>query len=495
MGGVIIIINGVSSAKLSTIGMVLHAYDIIFYLGSWSTISYLGFAAPKYVFLFCSALALLALVTWIAWQIDGTRVARRNAFACAALAAVLAVTAGTMKPDRWHTQYYWAALYVSSFYSSWVETAEALWRGQIIKAAKAARGPAFETPDCRMAQKPPHIILIHQESLVQPELFPTLAYDRDLDRLFASGDGQVHKLRVETYGGASWLTEFSILTGVSTYSFGGMRSFVQSLLAGKVRDSLTEALAQCGYRNVLFYPMLKNFVSNTRFFNSIGLKEVFDQKAQKAPTSRERDRFYYRNALDEMERHITSSSQPLFTYIQTMSVHWPYDFPFAPEMKVKGGAPGTDEEMSEYLRRVAISRIDYEEFKQELRRRFPDEPILIMHYGDHQPTATRKLVKLEEPETDNYTIDGQSIAFITYYAVEWLGTAPPPRPLPKYDVIDVPYLGLILMQQAGLPLPDSYRERERLLALCEGRYNGCGHTQDILAFQRRLIDSNLVDRW
>jgi hypothetical protein len=164
-------------------------------------------------------------------------------------------------------------------------------------------------------------------------------------------------------------------------------------------------------------------------------------------------------------------------------------------MKVKGGGPGTDEEMSEYLRRVAISRIDYEEFKQELRRRFPDEPILIMHYGDHQPTATRKLVKLEEPETDNYTIEGQSIAFITYYAVEWLGTKPPARPLPKYDVVDVPYLGLILMQQAGLPLPDSYRERERLLALCEGRYNGCGHTQDILAFQRRLIDSNLVDRW
>ena len=69
-------------------------------------------------------------------------------------------------------------------------------------------------------------------------------------------------LRVETYGGASWLTEFSILTGVSTYSFGGMRPFVQALMAGKVRDTLPRAVARCRLSHVVFYPMLKNFVSN-----------------------------------------------------------------------------------------------------------------------------------------------------------------------------------------------------------------------------------------
>ena len=62
---------------------------------------------------------------------------------------------------------------------------------------------------------------------------------------------------METFGGASWLTEFSVLTGLSTYSFGGMRQFVQQIMAGKVKDSLPHALARCGYRNVVFYPMLR----------------------------------------------------------------------------------------------------------------------------------------------------------------------------------------------------------------------------------------------
>src|SRR5262249_60371523 len=115
------------------------------------------------------------------------------------------------------------------------------------------------------------------------------------------------QVRVETYGGASWLTEFSLLAGVSTRSFGGMRQFVQTFTQNKLKDPLPQALERCGYRNVVFYPMLRNFVSNDRFYSSIGLKEIFDLKAQGAPSAQERDRFYYNNALGEMERHFRTS--------------------------------------------------------------------------------------------------------------------------------------------------------------------------------------------
>ena len=116
-------------------------------------------------------------------------------------------------------------------------------------------------------------------------------------------------MRVETYGGASWLTEFSLLAGVSTHSFGGMRQFVQTFTQNRLKDTLPQALARCGYRNVVFYPMMRNFVSNDRFYSSIGLKEIFDMKSQGANTAQERDRFYYSNALAEMERHFKSSKQ------------------------------------------------------------------------------------------------------------------------------------------------------------------------------------------
>lgn len=493
VAGFIALVNGIASAKRDTLGMVFHAYDIVFYLTSWSTVAYLWFAARSYVVLTVLAAVMLIAGAWIAWRVDATRVARRKS--ALALIASIAVAAGAAyaKPERRQTQFYWNALYVSSFYSSWAETLETLWRGQLIESARSADGQPFLIPTkCTPERKPPHIILIHQESVVQPALFPTLNYDRSVDSFFRSIDGETHKMRVETYGGASWLTEFSILTGLSTHSFGGMRPFVQSLLAGKVRDTLPEALQRCGYRNVLFYPMLKNFVSNARFYNAIGMREIYDLQAQKAPTTMERDRFYYKNAMDEMERHIHTSSKPLFTYIQTMSAHWPYDYAFAPEMKVSGGGPGTDSEMNEYLRRLSISKLDYDEMRAELVRRFPGEPILIVQYGDHQPLATRKLLGFQD-ETEAEEIESglDSLGFLTFFSVDAINYKPPPLGTP--ETVDVPYLGAIMLQQAGLPLSEAYRERLRLMASCHGRYHGCAQRQDILAFHRRLIESKVID--
>lgn len=490
----IALINGVSAAKMRTMGMVLHAYDVVFYLGSWSTVAYLWFAARWYVLGFIGGLALIALVGYLAWHLDATRVRRLPAAVALALGVAVSTYTGLTKPDRRHTQFYWHALYVSSFYSSWAETLETFWRGQLIESAHAAAAPPFVLDrQCKTAAKPPHIVLIHQESVVQPNLFPELGYDRSIDPFFQSGDGRIHKLRVETYGGASWLTEFSILTGLSTHSFGGMRPFVQSLLAGKVRDTVPEALQNCGYRNVLFYPMLKNFVSNGRFYDAVGLREVFDMKAQGAKSESERDHFYYNNALAELERQVKSSDKPLFSYIQTMSVHWPYDYAYEPDIKVPGGAPGTDPEMHEYLRRVAIAKMDLDAFKAELKKRFPGERILLVHYGDHHPMATRKLLGFsEDDQAEEVAIGPDSKGFITYYAAEGINYTPPP--LPGMDVVDVPYLGAIMLQQAGLPLSEPNRERLRLMAACDGRYHSCTRRQEVLAFHRRLIDSQLIDQ-
>ena len=89
------------------------------------------------------------------------------------------------------------------------------------------------------------------------------------------------------------------------------------------------------------------------------MTEIFDAKAQGAKLANERDRFYYANALAEMGRHFEASQQPLFMYIQTMAAHGPYDYAYMPEVDVPGGGPGTHPEMHEYLRRLAMARMDY----------------------------------------------------------------------------------------------------------------------------------------
>jgi hypothetical protein len=84
----------------------------------------------------------------------------------------------------------------------------------------------------------------------------------------------------------------------------------------------------------------------------------------------------------------------------------------------------------------------------------------------------------------------ESKGFLTYYAAEGINYAL--SPLPEFDVLDVPYLGTLMLKLAGLPLSDAQKARIRLMERCGGRYYTCPNTGDVLAFHRRLIDSGLL---
>lgn len=481
-----------SDVKQHYVEMVLHAYDVVFYLTSWSTIVYL-WVDHRSMLLALLAMIMIAIVSGLfLWHIDSSRVPRRFSGGLFVFCVALSVGASYAKGERGNTQFYWDHLYVSSFYSSWPETLQTLWKGQLFDALKSQPLPPFRIPTCLLNQKPPHIILIHQESAFPPSYFSEISYDHRLDPFFKSFDGRLHKLRVETYGGASWLTEFSVLAGVSSYSFGGMRTFVQSLMQGKIHDAVPQVLARCGYHNSVFYPVPKAFVSNDRFYTSVGMPEIFDYRAQGAKRFDERDRFYYANALNDIERHIALSNSPLFTFIITSATHLPYDKTYEPDVHVSGGGPGTDPEMNEYLRRLGLAQMDYDEFRKALSERFPTERFLIVQYGDHQPIATRTLLGFDASSfAEDIKLTPESRGLLTYYSVDGVNYNPPS--LPEIDVLDVPYLGTMLLQAARLPLPDSYQERLRLLALCQGRYFTCTKSQEILAFHRRLMDSGLIE--
>ncbi len=482
-----------SDVKWKYLGMVLHAYDVVFYMMSPDTLWYLWIDFRKELIALGVAISGIVALAWFIHRNDPTRVTRKVAAIATAAAAMVGMLGDLARGERPHTLFYWDDLYVSSFYSSWAETVATLWRGQLIEAA--AHDPtvrAFGTPaTCPMREKPPHIILIHQESVIPPSLFPQIAYDKSLDPFFRSGDGSLRKLRVETYGGASWLTEFSVLAGVSTYSFGGMRTFVQSMMQGKVHDTLPQTLERCGYDNVLFYPVPKHFVSSGKFYSSIGLSEIHDFTGQGAKRYNERDRFYYTNALQRIGEQVSRKGAPLFTYIITSVAHLPYKDTHSPDMAVPGGGPGTDPEMHEYLRRLSLARIDFEWFRAELQKRYPRERFLIVQYGDHQPIVTRPLLGIgAETEAHNVLMAPDSPGFLSYYAVDGINMTVPP--LPDVDVLDVPYLGTLMMKSAGLPLTPAGRERMRLMERCQGRYYQCKHQDEILAFHRRLIDSGLL---
>ena len=196
--------------------------------------------------------------------------------------------------------------------------------------------------------------------------------------------------------------------------------------------------------------------------------------------------------MAEMERHFKSSRKPLFTFIQTMSAHWPYDFNFEPEVEVPGGAPGTNPEMHEYLRRVSMAKIDFDYLMSELQRRFPRERFLIVHYGDHHPDGHAHAARLRHRHRGRGRRAGARIRSASSPTTRRAGINYRVPPLPQFETLDVPYLGTVILDLAGLPLSDSHRERKRLMLLCKGRYYGCKRRDEILVFHRRLIDSGVM---
>ena len=495
VGAMIAFIAGVAFVKRSLEKMVFHAYDLYFYFPDGRLLAHLWTSHRTFLLAVIAGATVTLAAVIVGWRIEQVRLRRLHAGCLFAICVVVGAAASHEKIERRHTQFYWEDLFVSSFYGSWPETLETLVRGQLMESASAAsHRPPLRTvaqDACTLTQKPPHIILIHEESVFPPGIFPQLNYDKRLDSMFRSFDGRMHRMRVETYGGASWLTEFSVMTGLSSRSFGGIRNFLQSYMVNRLSDTLPQTLTHCGYRNVLFYPMLKTFVSSAAFYNSVGIKEIFDAKDQQAPTAFERDRFYFGNALKNIDAHVEASKAPLFTFVETMSTHWPYHVTFYPEEQVPGGGEGVDAEMSEFLRRLWLSKTDLEDLRGQLASRFPKERFLIVHYGDHHPVATRRLLGFPaEMESEDVELQPDSSGFITYFAMQ--GVNFNPRPLPLIDPVDVAYLPALILYAAGLPLPDSDMERLRLMKQCDGRYYDCSERDEILDFHRRLIEAGLL---
>lgn len=488
----VVLITAISTAKHKYMNMVLHAYDIAYYLMSSTN---LGFLITNYGWSILPpllAIAVAVLVATIAWRIDPVRVERPVTAALLLVFIAGAVAAGQSVGERRHMQFEYRGMYVSSFYRSFAETIETLMRGQLMEAAVAsARTPRLASKvSCTPLLEPPHIILIHHESAVQPSLFPTLQYDRRVDDFFRSDDGHSYRLRTETYGGASVLTEFSVMTGLSTYSFGGMRLFVQRLMTGKISETLPNILTKCGYRNVMFYPMTRSFTGAERFFKSVGITDLRDAKDQGASRENERDRFYYDNALEEMGRHFATTNAPLFTFVETMAGHWPYDETYEPHLDVPGGGPGTHPEMHEVLRRLWLSRLDYHHLVGELERRFPEKRFLIVRYGDHHPMATRVLLGYKDgTEAEDVLVARGSIGYQTFFTINGIGFKPE---FSSPDILDVPYLGTVLLEAAGLPLSDAHVGRKRLKQLCNGLWFDCPKREDLLSFHRQLLDDGIV---
>jgi hypothetical protein len=436
--------------------------------------------------------ALLAVpLLGLLWRFDPLRMRARTALAgfCACLGGIVLVSLAQPQAD-W--EIFLNGSYVSKFARSGVAELSALaTRGYMESdAAVTDRLKLLPEATCAPPARPPHIIMVHDESSFDIRVAPGIKVPDGYGAHFRSFDGKERQFLVESVGGPSWYTEYNVLAGLSARSFGPFAYHVTQIAAGRVERGLATALRRCGYRTFSIYPALGAFMSARSFQASTGVQQFFDQHDLGTRVI-EPDQFYYDAARRMIARE--HGKGPMFMFVYLAQNHWPWDHRWRPDLLPDWQDPGNAPQIDEYLRRQALSAHDYADLLTELAQDFPGEPFLIVRYGDHQPDFA---FQLQEPGLDEAAITQRLIAydpryFGTYYAVDAVNYAPV-NVASALDTIEGPYLPMITQELAGLPLDASFAEQKRIFERCKGLFYGCNGGAEARRFNRLLIDAGLI---
>jgi phosphoglycerol transferase MdoB-like AlkP superfamily enzyme len=479
-----------SRLKYDIIWMTANFLDVM--IVNTDTISFLLSVKPDILPKALLALALALPMLALLWWIDSFRVRLRSAVVGFVLCFVGVVSVALAFPQGgWEA--FFGDGYVSKFARSGVDAvSELMLHGYMESDATVTeRLKTLPEATCAPAAKPPHIILVHDESSFDIRVAPGVKVPTGYGPHFRSFDGKTRHFIAEGAGGPSWYTEYNVLAGLSARSFGRFAYYVTQIAAGRVARGLPTALRRCGYHTFSIYPALGAFMSAKSFQTTAGVQTFVDQGG--LGTNRvEPDQFYYDAALKMIERE--RDKGPMFLFVYLAENHYPWNYRWRPELmpdwKDQGNtSPGVDE----YLRRQSMSFHDYAGLLDRLKRKFPSESFLLVRYGDHQPDFASTIL---EPSLDEAGINRRLMTydpryFTTYYAIDAVNYNP--RNLSSaLETIEGPYLPLIVQEAAGLPLDPSFAEQKKILQRCKGLFYACAGGAEARRFNRLLIDAGLI---
>lgn len=342
----------------------------------------------------------------------------------------------------------------------------------------------------------PDIIVIQHESIFDPRLYG-LPVEPVVGAFLSPKDGRHGRLNVDIFGGGSWQSEFSLLTGLSSASFGSNAYFLFKRGVGRFHNSLPHALSALGYRTMLTSSCRRSFLNYDAFYRSIGISQRIFTDDFPPPFEIGRfettnsDTLFLEAALGAHMRSIAGDPAPRFLYVLTNFNHGPHSRRLvAPgcfeSERAFAAASLPDAQYAEYYARLAETATTWNRLKSELSSRFPGRPTLILHYGDHQPVMTRRIDKKLKLAFDARR------QFRTFYAMETLNVgADRLIPGPGTD-LDIAFLGTVALQQAGLPLDGIFATRASLLEHCGEAYFASSSERK-RRFHRTLVELGMID--
>jgi phosphoglycerol transferase MdoB-like AlkP superfamily enzyme len=335
---------------------------------------------------------------------------------------------------------------------------------------------------------PPDVVAVLEESTFDPRILklctipPCRRAMFDADRMTrAHGPMSVH-----TFGGGTWTSEFSLLTGLAHNLFGNAGLYAPYNLAPRVAFTLPKMFRSAGYRAIAVYPISGDFLNARNAYDYYGFDAFYDgTQYGLAWESHDADllRVFERIYADEKRTH---PEQPLFVFMLTLHQHGPHMVPlaelpapynqplFAGAFKPKALDEWLNLNLGNYLQRLQESDAMMADLQKFLLG--GEHPAVLMHFGDHQPSfdgAINEIPKSVPKEA------GPASNWVTYYMLK---SNFPVRRTFDYPVLDIAFLGSLLLDVAGVPKNAFYQANTLLRERCKGRYLDCKDTRTLISY-------------
>jgi hypothetical protein len=323
-------------------------------------------------------------------------------------------------------------------------------KSMIVPGARLALADADED-DLHLSLRPlgapedgkPDLYFVLQEStfdprLVEPEYEPQTLFSRHLP---LSGP-----LKVHTFGGGTWLSEFSLVTQMRPQEFGDGGWYVFHQLPGRIKRSLFTQLKELGYRTIVIYPVPGFFLNARQFYKSIGVDEFEDPPSLglgqgwdwKTPDAK-----FYEAALRKVDE---TPSQPVAVFLLTIYQHGPHDLerPFA-----------------DYLSRFKASDTAYGNFLTALKAR--KKRAGVVAFGDHQPEFTK------------YLFPDEAARQLTHYEIRCINFKCVGEPKKRIgdEQLDITRLAPTALEHFGFEMDDLSSYGKRLFEHCTADIMRC----------------------
>ncbi|XKM14216.1 LTA synthase family protein [Orbaceae bacterium ac157xtp] len=317
-----------------------------------------------------------------------------------------------------------------------------------------------DLPQTKQQQKP-DIVVFLQESTFNPQLFNFESNHLPNFEMFKQNNSNL--MRVQTYGGGTWLSEFSMLTGLNSDDFQSRKNSVFYVVAPHIKTSLFNELNNNGYNTIVFSPMQFGNYNAGPAYTALGMQQFLTPQDLGYPAEKTKNlwKIPSEHLLKQVKELLeTKSDKPRFIFVLSMFEHGPYsqDTPDHYNLAQDVNDGHFVGQLNDYLAKLQPLNKATLDFINYINER--NNPTLFLYFGDHQPAVSWN---------GNYKTDLPNGYYLTQYTL----ASNYPINIEKNEVTDISLVGSLVLEKAGVNYSDFYKANIAMRYLCNGMLDDC----------------------